>query len=76
MTMPRLNFRLPPELLKAAEQMAEKEGMNVGAWVRKLMEEVTGVSIEVKKGLAGADEKTRKRIQRLGVKAAKKAKTA
>jgi hypothetical protein len=69
--MPCINFRVPPELLAEATRLAEAEGLSVGEWTRKLVEEATGMTVEVKMGLAGASERTRKRVQRLGVKAIK-----
>lgn len=70
--MPRINFRLPPNLLAEAERRAAAEGVSVGEWTRKLIEKETGIHVEVKKGLGGADERTRNRVHRARDKAFKK----
>jgi hypothetical protein len=69
--MPCINFRIPAELLAEAERLAAAAGMSVGQWTRKLIEKETGITVEVGLGLAGTDERTRKRVQRAGVKAIK-----
>lgn len=67
--MKRIIFRCPPELLEAIEARAAAANLSVGIYVRQLCERDTGIEVEVKKGLAGSDESTVKRVQRLGVKA-------
>jgi hypothetical protein len=70
--MDRIHFRCPPELLAAARKNAAAEGLSVNEYARKALEEMTGVHVEVKLGLAGADKKTQKRVQKMGVAAIKK----
>jgi hypothetical protein len=69
--MRRIDFRVPPELLAEAERLAAAAGISVGLWTRKLVERETGITVDVRLGIAGSDERTRKRVQRLGVKAIK-----
>ena len=69
--MARIHFRIPAELLAEAERRAVASGMSVGQWTRKLIEKETGIEVPVELGIAGADEHTRKRVQRAGVKAIK-----
>ena len=69
--MPILAFRIPPELLAEAKRLAAAEGMEVGEWARKLIEKATGMKVEVKIGIAGADEKTRNRVEKARLKGIK-----
>ena len=69
--MDRIIFRCPPELLAEIERRAAAAGVKPGIYVRKLCEQHTGIAVEVGIGLAGADAKTRKRVQSAGVKAIK-----
>jgi hypothetical protein len=67
--MPVINFRIPPELLAAAERRAAAGGLSISDYVRGLIERDCGLVVPVKLGLAGADPGTRKRVSRAGVKA-------
>ena len=69
--MQRIDFRVPPELLAEVKRLAKAAGMSVGLWTRKLIERETGIAVDVKLGIAGSDEKTRKRVQKAGLKAIK-----
>lgn len=69
--MPRINFRIPPEVLAEAERLAAEAGVSVHEWTRKLVEKETGIVVPVKMGLAGVNARTRKRVQGAGVKAIK-----
>ena len=69
--MKKIDFRCPPELLTEIERRATEEGISPGQWCRRACEEKLGMSIEVKKGLGGANERTRKRVERLRLKGGK-----
>ena len=66
--METINFRCPPELLEAAKRLAAAAGQSVGEWTRSLVEKETGIKVEVKLGMAGVDEDTRKRVERARLK--------
>lgn len=70
--MEKIDFRCPDELLAAIKRCAVAAGMTPSEWVRWLCMKETGVQVEVKKGLGGASERTRKRVElarQKGVKA-------
>lgn len=70
--MSRINFRIPDELLAAAERMAKEAKMSLGEWTRSLIEKATGVKVEVKLGMAGADETTKQRVEKARIRGIKK----
>ena len=69
--MDHVIFRCPPQLLEALQRKAKAAAMSVGEYTRKLAEQDTGISVEVKKGMGGADERTRKRVERARIKGIK-----
>jgi hypothetical protein len=69
--MEKIGFRCPPELLDAIRRQAKATGMTPGEWVRSLCEKATGVKVEVKMGLGGADERTRARVEKARLKGIK-----
>jgi len=55
-------IRLPGPLYDACKRAAAKQGMELGEWIRWLAAQATGVSGDVKQGMASVKSK-RKRSQ-------------
>lgn len=69
--MPKIDFRCPEELYAEIARLATLAGMSPGEWCRTVCAEKAGVKIEVKMGLGGADERTRRRVEKLRLKGIK-----
>lgn len=70
MESPRVTIRLPKRLHDAARKSAAAAGVEISEWIRRLVEEATGIKVEVKEGgLTHASKKRRREIASMGGKA-------
>lgn len=54
-----VSVKIPPKLLEAAERHAKKAGLPVSTWIRGLVEEKTGVHVELPQGFAAMPKQAR-----------------
>jgi hypothetical protein len=63
----RITIRIPAPLMRASEKKAAAAGMSVGEWARMLMEDATGVKVEIRQGTATMTKRKLKEVSRAGV---------
>ena len=68
MKIERVTIRLAESVRTAAERKAGVAGTSLGEWIRKLIEEATGVKYEHKQGYAAMPKKKRQAAQKAAVK--------
>ena len=68
MKIDRVTFRLAEPVRLAAERLAKQADLSLGEWVRKQVEDATGVHYEHKQGYAAMPKKRRQAAQRAAVK--------
>ena len=69
--LPKIDFRCPLELFEAIQCEAARTGLSPGQVARRACEKMLGVKVEVKRGMGGADERTRKRVEKARLKGIK-----
>lgn len=69
MATDRITIRLGKSLRTACERLAAAAGLDLGEWFRSLAARETGVSGDLKQGLAAVSKRRRKEVSRLGVEA-------
>lgn len=68
--MPRITTRLPEKLHRAATRRAAELGVQLGPYVRQLIEQDTGTEpVETKQGFAALSKRRRKMIAKLAADA-------